>query len=161
MDDIALAALWSELAQDCHFAEAAVATAVSFWSDPTRGRLEATAHHIVRFFNIAEQMGLRVAKAFENNIDDEKGWHAELVRRMTLHIGGVRPAFWSDEVARPLHKIRGFRHVLVHAYDLDLDADLLQLQLKYAQEAGRKLRGSARNFVEDVAAMHGLTAPAE
>jgi hypothetical protein len=35
--------------------------------------LEACAFQLARFYNIAEQLGLRIAKAFENNIDDEQG----------------------------------------------------------------------------------------
>ena len=31
-------------------------------------------------------MSLRVAKAFENNIDDEQGWYASLLNRMAIKI---------------------------------------------------------------------------
>lgn len=41
-------------------------------------------------FNVFEQMALRVAKAFENNIDDEQGWHGALLKRLALAIPGVR-----------------------------------------------------------------------
>ena len=161
MDDIALETLWSEIRQDCDAAEDAEATAASMWGETGRGRLEATAHHLMRFYNIIEQMGVRVAKAFENNIDDEKGWHSELIRRMTLTISGVRPALFSSGLARPLQKLRGFRHVLVHAYDLEIDPELLALQLKYAAQVRSTIRDAARSFILSVATMHSLTAPTE
>ena len=159
MDDIGLETLWSEIRNDCDAADQAQAESALMWEDTGRGRLEATAHYLMRFYNIIEQMALRVAKAFENNIDDEKGWHSELMRRMTLTISGVRPALFSAELANPLQKLRGFRHVLVHAYDLEIDPDLLALQLKFARQVREALRGAVRGFVESVAAMHGLAIP--
>ena len=64
----------------------------AIFNEETLGRLAGAGHYISRFFNVVEQMSLRVAKAFENNIDDEKGWHTELIRRMTLTLSGIRPA---------------------------------------------------------------------
>ena len=55
-------------------------------------------------------------KAFENHIDDEQGWHAALLDRMSIAIEGVRPALMPLELKNPLHELRGFRHVFVHAY---------------------------------------------
>jgi hypothetical protein len=63
-------------------------------------------------FNAIEQMGLRVAKAFENNIDDEQGWHTGLLKRLSLDIPGIRPALLPAELRLPLHELKGFRHVL-------------------------------------------------
>src|SRR5687767_12232117 len=102
MDDIALAVLGGALKKDCAVSERALTTAAIRLEDATPAGLEGCAHHLARLFNVVEQMSLRVTKTFEN-IDDEQGWHAELIRRMTIAIPGVRPAFLADELAQPLH----------------------------------------------------------
>ena len=39
-----------------------------------------------------------------------------LLDRMSIAIEGVRPALMPLELKNPLHELRGFRHVFVHAY---------------------------------------------
>lgn len=159
MDDVGLATLWDEMKKDCEVAATAYALAVARIEEPGPAGLESCAHYLTRLFNIIEQMSLRVAKAFENHIDDEKGWHADLIRRMNLSISGVRPALFPHEIAQELHELRMFRHVFNHAYDLRLDPDKLRLLLKYAGTVAPQLAGRARTFVEAVASMHSLTPP--
>jgi len=71
-------------------------------------------------YNVIERLALRVAKAFENNIDDEHGWLMELIRRLSIDIPGVRPPVLSSELVSDLQELRGFRHVVRHAYELTL-----------------------------------------
>ena len=159
MDDVGLETLWIELKADCQAAAVAAETAHAMFAEETLGRLASAGHYLSRFFNIVEQMSLRVAKAFENNIDDEKGWHSELIRRMTLTLPGIRPALLTAEMARCLQHLRGFRHIFTHAYDLDLDPAQLTLQLGYMDGVLQELPVAARKFVDGVAAMHGLAPP--
>lgn len=159
MDDVSLETLWIELSEDCDAATLAADTANAIFAEEALGRLSGTGHYLSRFFNVFEQMALRVAKAFENNIDDEKGWHAELIRRMTLTLPGIRPALLTAEMARCLQHLRGFRHIFTHAYDLDLDPAQLALQIGYMDIVRRELPLAARRFVDGVAAMHSLTPP--
>ena len=161
MDDVALATLFKEMSDDCAVAVEAFATAQTRFREDTPAAMEGCAFQLTRMFNVIEQMSLRVAKAFENNIDDEKGWHAQLIQRMTLSISGVRPALFSGELAHELHELRMFRHVFHHAYNLRLDPDKLRLLLKYAGVVAPQLHSSTRQFVENVAAMHSLTPPPE
>ena len=159
MDDVGLETLSNELKTDCGVAAGAFATAAARIEEGTPSGVEGCAHHLARLFNVVEQMSLRVAKAFENNIDDEKGWHADLIRRMTISIASVRPALFPQELAQELHELRMFRHVFNHAYDLRLDPEKLRLLLKYAGVVTPRLPSHVRQFVEGVAAMHGLTPP--
>ncbi len=112
---------------------------------------EACAHHLSRMFNVIEQMGLRVAKAFENNIDDEQGWHGALLKRLALAIPGVRPALIPPELRLALNELKAFRHVIVHAYDLQLDPEKLALVLKYAAQVAGSLPGATIRFLDSVA----------
>ncbi len=161
MDDVALTALWNEMKKDVEVAIGASQLVKERLSEGTPAALDSAAHHYTRFFNVVEQMGLRIAKAFENNIDDERGWHAELIRRMTIGISGVRPPLFPDERAPALRELRRFRHVFNHAYDLEVDVEKLQFLQRYLDRVATHLASDARRFIEGVAAMHGLTVPAE
>jgi hypothetical protein len=111
---------------------------------------EACAYHLSRMFNGFEQMALRIAKAFENNLDDEPGWHGALLKRLALTISGVRPAFIPPELKLPLNELKAFRHVVVHAYDLHFDPEKLALVLKYATQVAEQLPAIADRFIESV-----------
>jgi hypothetical protein len=89
---------------------------------------------------------LRVAKAFENHIDDERGWHTELMRRVSIEIAGVRPALWPAELGPPLRQLRGFRHVATHAYDLGIDEARLKLLLLDAEVVVMALKPACDTF---------------
>ncbi|MBM3882533.1 MAG: hypothetical protein FJ387_22890 [Verrucomicrobia bacterium] len=101
--------------------------------------------------NAFEQMGLRVAKVFENNFDDEQGRHSALLNRLAIRIEGVRPALIPLALMLPLQELKAFRHVFVHAYELELDPDKLVLLLKYARTVADRLVDSVEDFVRKVA----------
>jgi hypothetical protein len=81
-----------------------------------------TLHNIYCLF---ENYFLRVAKFFENNLDQE-AWHRDLVRRMTLEIRGIRPAFMDDSLARDLDELRAFRHVFRNLYQTSLKPERIR-----------------------------------
>jgi hypothetical protein len=112
---------------------------------------ESCAHQLSRLYNAFEQAGLCVAKAFENNIDDEKGSHGALLTRLTIAIPGFRPALIPNSLKPPLSELRGFRHVVVHAYDLRHDPEKLALLLKYARQVSEEFPGLIEKFVRTVA----------
>lgn len=159
MDRLDLNTLRAELAKDCEVAAQAHGLARDRIAEATPSGLEGCAHHLARMFNVIEQLALRVARLFENNIAEDKGWHAELIRRMTLVVEGVRPALFSPAMVQPLRELRGFRHVWTHAYDLELDPDKLNLLLKYAGQVTPLLPELCERFVGEVAAMHGIEEP--
>lgn len=132
MDAIGLATLESEVRHDARVMAEALACAQDRISQPHPAGLEACAHHLHRFYNVFEQMGLRLAKAFENHIDDDAGWHSTVLNRLALDIPGVRPAFLPGESKRPLNELRGFRHIFVHAYELTFDEARMRALLEAA-----------------------------
>ena len=159
MDDIAIATLWREMREDCRVAREAFETASSRLAENSASGADACGHHLSRLFNVIEQLARRVANAFENHIDERGGWHAELIRRMTLDIGGVRPALFPREFVAPLQELRGFRHVFTHAYDLETDPEKLRLVLSKAGEVTPKLESECARFIAEAAAMHSLRSP--
>ena len=151
MDRIGLKLLERELQEDCRVAADVVHQA--------RGRMkagaphgpEAAAFHLARLFNVIEGIALRVARLFENHIDPDAGWHAELIRRLSLDIPGVRPAFWRDPLLiADLRELRGFRHVVRHAYDLTVDPDRMTDLVDRADRVVAQLPTLCDEFIREV-----------
>ena len=148
--------LASELADDAAVAVRALELAERRYAERTPASFDSSAHHLSRCYNVIEQMGLRVAKAFENSLDDDKGWHTELIRRLSIRIPSVRPALFSGDVRQSLQELRAFRHVFIHAYDLEVDPDKLALMLKYGRTVVDRLPALVTAFVTAVAKEQGL-----
>jgi hypothetical protein len=136
---------------DCRVARDAFEKAIQRFERNDEVGVEACAHHLCRLYNAFEQLGLRVAKAFENNIDDEQGWHTALLSRLALDITGVRPALIPHELKPPLQELKAFRHVFVHAYELTLDPRKLALLLGYARSVVERFPALVVEFVRAVA----------
>src|SRR5438128_6066086 len=156
MDELKLATLRDELLADCRVAHHAWQTAEARLREGTAAALEGCGHHLARLYNAIEQMGTRLARAFENQNEDDRSWHAELIRRLTIPIQGVRPAFFTEDLRQPLRELRAFRHVFTHAYDLQLDPEKLALLVKYAGQVAPKLEALCQSFVQQVAQQEGL-----
>lgn len=159
MDVLELQTLASELADDAGVAVGALELAERRYAEGTPASFDSSAYHLSRCYNVIEQMGLRTAKVFENSLDDDKGWHTELIRRLSIRIPGVRPPLFSEEIRQPLQELRAFRHVFVHAYDLSLDPDKLALVLKYGRVVVDRLSALVSAFVAAVAKEQGLELP--
>ncbi len=88
MDSVGLKTLREEIRNDSRMVSDAFQKALARFERGDEVGYESCAHQLSRLYNAFEQSGLRVAKAFENNIDDEKGWHGALLNRLTpLHSG--------------------------------------------------------------------------
>ena len=159
MDVLELQTLASELVDDAAVAVEALALAERRYAEGTPASFDSCAHHLSRCYNVIEQMGLRVAKAFENSLDDDKGWRTELIRRLSIRIPSVRPALFSEDIRQPLQELRAFRHVFVHACDLGIDPDKLALILKYGRTVADRLPALVTAFVATVAKDQGLELP--
>jgi hypothetical protein len=159
VDLLELQTLADELTADAGIAVSAFRLAAHRFEERSPAAYDSAAHHVARCYNVIEQMALRVAKAFENAVDDEKGWRTELIRRLSIRISGVRPAFFPEELRQPLHELRAFRHIFVHAYDLELDPEKLALILKYGRKVAEALPQLVNGFGSDVAREQGLEQP--
>jgi len=51
----------------------------------------------------------------------------------------------------PLQELKAFRHVFVHAYELELDPEKLALLLKYARSVADSLPRLVEQFIRSVA----------
>ena len=75
----------------------------------------AIAYLLHNLYSAFEGYFLRIAKHFENSIDDS-AWHRELVERMKIDIPGIRPAVIDQELEETLDELRRFRHLFRNLY---------------------------------------------
>lgn len=93
--------------------------------EPDEFDLAALGYTIHNIFNLMENYFLRIAKFFENNVDQDGG-HRNLIDRMALNIPEIRPALLEPEDLPPLHELRSFRHVFRNIYQGQLNEEKLQ-----------------------------------
>jgi uncharacterized protein YutE (UPF0331/DUF86 family) len=73
------------------------------------------------------------------------------LNRLAIKIDGIRPALIPPELKPPLQELKAFRHVFVHAYELELDPGKLELLLKYARSVADRLPMLVDDFTGKVA----------
>jgi hypothetical protein len=137
MDPVAIQILEDSWKRDAGFMKASVDNMHALLDEKSGGRLAATAFELNRFFNVLEKSFERLCETFENHFEKGESYHERLIERMEMEISGIRPAFLPQEMRRSVRELKGFRHVMRHAYDLELDEDRI-----------RKLVGDARRVRE-------------
>lgn len=100
----------------------------------TPAQLDSVAYQTHNLYCSIEDLLKLVAKAFENNISKGGGWHRILLLRMSQPVEGIRPAFLSADSWEALDQLRGFRHVVRHAYGKDIELTQLQVNIAAAQK---------------------------
>lgn len=106
-----------------------------------------TAYYLHNLYSAFESIFQRIATVFENQIPDQAGWHAELLRRMRLDIESVRPKVISDRAYDALDELRRFRHLFRSAYRVRLDAERLNLVRKKAEVLEQIYQDEIENFL--------------
>ncbi|USR91430.1 hypothetical protein NEA10_01435 [Phormidium yuhuli AB48] len=94
--------------------------------------LESIAYQIHNIYGASEELLQIVAKYFENNISDASQWHHLLLKRMTVEVPDIRPAFLDSQTYALLNSLRGFRHFFRHGYGTTIDYQQLQPNLEKA-----------------------------
>lgn len=105
------------------------------------------AYYLHNLYCAFESIFQRIADVFGNHISDRAAWHADLLRRMTLDIEGVRPHLLSAQAYDSLDELRRFRHVFRSAYRLQLDADRLALVHRKARALEQVYKADIQQFV--------------
>ncbi len=116
--------------------------------DPVR--LESIAYQLHNLYNAIEDLLKLVAAHFENHIADAARWHTELLYRMSQDIAGIRPALLSSESYRLLNGLRGFRHFFRHAYNVPIDFEELNFNIKRAQQLYPYLTQDVNRFLKKI-----------
>jgi HepT-like protein len=110
----------------------------------TPADVESLSYQLHNLYSAFEELFEIVAGAFENHLEGTGAYHPELLKRMTVPIEGVRPAFVPDNLLAPFDSLRSFRHFFRHAYGQDIDPKKIQPVLEDAYA----LRHAAREMVD-------------
>ena len=113
--------------------------------------LESLSYQLHNLYGAIEELFELVAAAFENQLQGGKGYHLELLRRMTIAVDGVRPRVISDRTLKALDSLRGFRQVFRHAYSGGLDPRKTALVVEDAREVREALAAEVQAFIAAVA----------
>jgi hypothetical protein len=92
----------------------------------------ALGYTIHNLYNAFESYFLRIAKFFENNLDQEQ-WHRSLIQRMTLEIEEVRPALFGMDFANKIDELMRFRHLFRNLYKTPLIPEKVRFANGYAE----------------------------
>ena len=108
--------------------------------------LIVVGYYLHNLYCAFESIFQHIAGIFGNQVSDQAGWHADLLRRMTLDIEGLRPRLLSEAAYESLDELRRFRHLFRSAYRMHLDADRLSLVYKKAQSLNQVYRVDMERF---------------
>jgi hypothetical protein len=109
--------------------------------------IAALGYAVHNLYNAMENYFLRIAKFFENNLENDT-WHRDLINRMALSIEGVRPALLSVDVLAPFHELRAFRHVFRVIYDSTLNPKKLAIAVEQVDPAVKALLEAHERYVQ-------------
>jgi len=112
--------------------------------------LESLAYQLHNLYCAFEDVFKIVAGYFENNIEDKRKYHRELLWRMTVSVEGVRPSLLSSEAFALLDSLRAFRHFFRHAYTYELDPKKVALVLEEAKKIRKLYRREYRSFLKKI-----------
>jgi hypothetical protein len=155
MDAAGLTVLLKEMETDCAVARDAANKAAQRARDQSPGHLEACAYELARFYNVLERMLERLCVEFENHFQQRGDFHEKLIQRAALELPGIRPAFIPKERMAEVRELKGFRHIMRHAYDLTLRADRLTELSGIAQTLAAQLPAWCADFGKHVRTEQG------
>jgi hypothetical protein len=99
-------------------------------------------------YSIFEEIFQKVAKEFENKMEDRTKWHRELLNRMALEIEEVRPALISKKSKECLNELRKFRHVFRFSYAYELDWEKILIVVKRWNNGSNLVYKDFENFLQ-------------
>ena len=157
MDAVGLIILERELAADAAVLHDASGKARERQSKPGPGSAEACAYELARFYTVIEKSFERVCTACENHFTKDRAYHERLLQRIALDLPGLRPAFLPRSEVDALRELKGFRHVVRHAYDLTLRPARLDDLTAMAQHAASEFSRWIATFGDSMRREQGWT----
>lgn len=141
--------LIAELMQDYDFIalngekNAVMSERIAVGKDRDEYAYAALGYTLHNLYNAFEGYFFRIAKFFENNINDLT-WHRALLERMTLRIEGVRPALFDLRMGLRIEELLKFRRVFRNIYK----SPLVPEKVDFANQAARGIAVDFKPFHE-------------
>lgn len=118
-------------------------------NDPARadihyGNLALKLHN---FYTGCERIFRIIASELNSALPSNYDWHKRLLQRMSLEMGGRRPAVISQELRCALEEFLAFRHVVRSIYGYELDPERMNRLLDKYPSAWERFRREMGHFV--------------
>ena len=155
MDAGGLSILLKEMERDSAVARDAAQKAAQRLGENSPGHLEACAYELFRFYNVVERMFERLCEEFENHFEKRGDFHEKLIQRLALDLEDIRPAFIPKGRIADVRELKGFRHVMRHAYELTLRLDRLTELSAIADRVALELPAWCADFGKRVRTKQG------
>ena len=150
MDRVGLTILERELAADAAVMRDGSSKARLRLTERAPGFGEACAYELSRFYTVLEKSFEGVCAACENHFAKDHEYHERLLQRITLDLPGLCPAFVPRTEIDALRELKGFRHVVRHAYDLALRPTRLDELTTMAELVAGKFPAWSTAFVAGI-----------
>lgn len=102
-----------------------------------------SAYYLSGIYSCVEDIFEKIAKTYENSIENPAAWHSELLLRMKMPIKGVRRQVIRDDVYMMLDEMGSFRHVFRESYVFSLDGERIERLV-------RRWKNQKKAFLEDL-----------
>ena len=112
--------------------------------------LVTAAYHLSGIFSCLEDIFFKIAKVFENRVENPSSWHRELLERMRIDVRNIRPHVISEETYPLLDEMRRFRHVFRSSYMFSLKRPQIELLAAQWNECKVAVRNEINLFLKTV-----------
>jgi hypothetical protein len=113
-----------------------------------RAELDSLGFTLHNIYNALENSLTQISLSFENHVRDQSRWHRELLEKMFLDLGVLRPAVLPAEVRPFLSDLLGFRHLFRHSYEFTLDASRTKSLWERWSTNGPAVKRALADFAE-------------
>lgn len=151
MDAVSLQILHQSLRRDAEVVAHIAQLAQQRAREEQPGAKEACGYELHRLYNVLEKSFERVCEAFENHFEKHGSYHEKLLERMTLDLPGLRPPFVPEAACGALRELKSFRHLIRHAYDLELQPARLLEITRLAARTSKDFPEWIERFIQRVA----------
>jgi len=115
--------------------------------ETTEDELILIGYFLSGIYSTFEDIFVKIAKDFENKIEDRGSWHFEILNRMALEIEEVRPAVISKKSRASLDELRRFRHVFRFSYAFELNWEKVLITIRCWFQNSESIQADITNFV--------------
>jgi hypothetical protein len=119
-------------------------------SNTSEDALILIGYYISGIYSNFEDIFLKVARVFENKLEDPTQWHTELLNRMSLDVEEVRPALISKKSKVCLDELRKFRHMFRFSYAFELDWEKMLLVVRRWNQCSQQIFKDVENFLSQI-----------
>ncbi|MCL6505194.1 MAG: hypothetical protein K6T86_21170 [Pirellulales bacterium] len=95
-----------------------------------------------------EDLFLKVARVFEERVENLAAVPGEVLERMLIEIAGVRPRVIGRTAFRLLSELRVFRHVFHSSYLFELDSEKVRFMLRRWEAGKGGVRKDLQSFLD-------------